>query len=161
MKLSIYPVTVFMFLILLMTGCSDSKNQERMANELMELDIEFARRSVEIGSHEAFLEYIDDSCVLLRPNREPVIGRKMIEDMFSKPDTSFTLKWAPLFADISDSYDLGYTYGTYTIEMDSPEGSLVTKEGTYVTIWKKDKDGNWKFVLDTGNQGLGKKNVEK
>jgi ketosteroid isomerase-like protein len=55
---------------------------------------------------------------------------------------------------------MGYTYGIYTVEMDSPEGTVVTKEGTYATIWKKDKDGNWKFVLDTGNQGLGKKNGE-
>ena len=44
--------------------------------------------------------------------------------------------------------------------MDSPEGEEVTREGTYVTIWKKDADGNWKFVLDTGNQGLGVKNEE-
>jgi ketosteroid isomerase-like protein len=50
---------------------------------------------------------------------------------------------------------------TKTLQMfSSPEGTLVTREGTYVTIWKKGQNGNWKFVLDTGNQGLGKKNVE-
>ena len=26
--------------------------------------------------------------------------------------------------------------------------------GTYVTIWQKQTDGSWKFVLDTGTQGL-------
>ncbi len=128
-----------------------------MIGELMEVDRDFARLSLEIGAHESFLAYIDDSCVLLRPNRPPVIGRKMIEEMYSKPDTSFTLKWEPLFADIAESGDLGYTYGIYTVEMDSPEGNSVTKEGTYVTIWKKDGNGKWKFVLDTGNQGLGNK----
>lgn len=131
-----------------------------MAEELMEIDREFARQSIAQGSHESFLMYIDDSCVLLRPNRAPVIGRKKIEEMYSKPDTSFTLNWEPLAADISKSGDLGYTYGIYTVVMDSPEGNVVTKEGTYVTIWKKDQHGNWKFVLDTGNQGLGKKNGE-
>jgi ketosteroid isomerase-like protein len=80
--------------------------------------------------------------------------------MFSKPDTSFILSWEPLFADISKSNDLGYTYGVYKVQMDSPEGSTVDKEGTYVTIWKKDKNGDWKFVLDTGNQGLGPDNGE-
>lgn len=131
-----------------------------MAKELMAIDREFARQSIAQGAHESFLMYIDDSCVLLRPNRAPVIGRNKIEEMYSKPDTSFTLIWEPLSADISKSGDLGYTYGIYTVEMDSPEGNSVTKEGTYVTIWKKDQHGNWKFVLDTGNQGLGKKNGE-
>ena len=123
----------------------------------MAVDRDFARLSLEIGAHESFLAYIDDSCVLLRPNRQPVIGRKKIEEMYSKPDTSFTLKWEPMFAEIAESGDLGYTYGIYTVEMDSPEGNSVTRDGTYVTIWRKDANGNWKFVLDTGNQGLGKK----
>jgi ketosteroid isomerase-like protein len=84
-----------------------------------------------------------------------VVGRKKIEEIYSKPDTSFSLSWEPLNADISSSGDMGFTYGIYTIHMDSPEGDKVTKEGTYVTIWKKNKAGEWKFVLDTGNQGLG------
>jgi ketosteroid isomerase-like protein len=28
--------------------------------------------------------------------------------------------------------------------------------GTYISIWKKQSDGNWKFVLDSGNEGVGK-----
>jgi len=160
MKSSIWFAIVLTPLILLLAGCDDAKRHERKVNELMELDRAFAALSVEKGAHESFLAYIDESCVLLRPNRNPLIGRKKIEEIYSSSDTSFTLKWEPLFADISGSGDLGYTYGIYTVEMDSPEGNLVTKEGTYVTIWKKDQTGNWKFVLDTGNQGLGKKKGE-
>jgi ketosteroid isomerase-like protein len=160
MKSLTWILTTLLLFILVQTGCDHSCRQKRMASELIELDREFARQSVEMGAHDSFLAYIHDSCVLLRPNRTPVIGRQKIEEMFSTPDTSFTLNWEPLFADISASGDLGYTYGIYTIEMDSPEGTLVKKEGTYATIWKKDQDGNWKFVLDTGNQGLGKKNGE-
>jgi ketosteroid isomerase-like protein len=155
MKYLVHQLVLMILFILLLAGCSEKKKQDRMANELIEVDREFARQSVEKGSHHSFLMYIDDSCVLLRPNRLPVIGRQKIEEMYSKPDTSFTLNWEPLFADISESGDLGYTYGTYTVQMDSPEGKSVTMEGTYVTIWKKDKNGDWKFVLDTGNQGLG------
>jgi ketosteroid isomerase-like protein len=160
MKSLTWFTIVLLLLTLIQTGCDLAGRQKRMANELMEIDREFARVSVEKGANESFLAFIDDSCVLLRPNRTPVIGRQKIEEMFNSPDTSFTLNWEPLYADISKSGDIGYTYGIYKIEMDSPEGAAVTKEGTYVTIWKKDKNGNWKFVLDTGNQGLGKKNGE-
>lgn len=155
-SLSWFQVVLFL-IILVFNSCDDAKRHEKMVKELMEIDREFARQSVENGSHSSFLAYIDDSCVLLRPNRAPVVGRNKIAEMFSTPDTSFTLNWEPSFANVAISGDLGYTYGIYNIEMDSPEGTVVTKEGTYVTVWKKDKDGKWKFVLDTGNQGLGKK----
>jgi ketosteroid isomerase-like protein len=130
-------------------------------NELYEVERRFCDLSAEKGAHEAFLTFIDDSCALLRPNRYPVIGKEKIKDLFNKPDKSYTLSWEPKFADISSSGDLGYTFGIYQVKMDSPEGQIVTKEGTYVTIWKKNQNGEWKFVLDTGNQGLGMSNSEK
>jgi ketosteroid isomerase-like protein len=39
------------------------------------------------------------------------------------------------------------------MEYDSYNG-IVVYQGTYTTFWKKDKKGKWKFVLDTGNDGL-------
>jgi ketosteroid isomerase-like protein len=143
------------------SGCSNAGKHDQELKELMKVDLEFSDLSVKLGSHTAFLSYIDDSCVLLRPNRLPVVGREKIEEMFSKPDTSFTLTWVPISGEISQSGDLGFTYGIYTIHMDDPEGHAVTKDGTYVTVWKKDKQGKWKFVLDTGNQGTGKKYEEE
>lgn len=160
MKTSIYTFATLIMPVLILISCDDFKGQKSQKQELLDIDMEFSKSSVEQGSHTAFLDYIDDSCVLLRPNRNPIIGKDKIKEMFKSPDTSFSLVWDPLGADIAESGDLGYTYGIFRIEMDSPEGTVVTKEGTYVTIWKKDEKGNWKFVLDTGNQGLGKKNGE-
>jgi ketosteroid isomerase-like protein len=160
MKFHTWHSAALLFLILFQTGCDKESKYKRMSNELLEIDRAFARLSIEKGANQAFQYYIDDSCVLLRPNRNPILGKQKITEMFSASDTSFTLNWDPLNSNISSSGDLGYTYGIYKVEMDSPQGRQVTKEGTYVTIWKKDHDGNWKFVFDTGNQGLGKKNGE-
>ncbi len=158
---SIRLFTLSISIILLLISCNKAERHDRIVRELMDLDRKFSVESAEKGSNKAFLAYIDDSCVILRANRMPVVGRQKIEELFSKPDTSFTLTWEPLSAVVSESGDLGYTYGIFKVEMDSPEGNLVTKEGTYATIWKKDREGNWKFVLDVGNQGLGKKTAEK
>ena len=160
MKSAISVLTLVILTILVLPGCKPANNRERARKELIEVDLEFARRSISDGPNYAFLNFIDDSCVLLRPNRLPVVGREKIEEMFRNPDKSFTLDWQPMFAEASESGDLGYTYGIYTIQMDSPEGNIVTKEGTYVTIWKKGKDGKWKFVLDSGNQGIGTNSEE-
>ena len=59
----------------------------------------------------------------------------------------------PLDASVSDSKDLGYTYGVWQLtSLDS------MRQGTYVTIWKKNQNGVWKYVLDAGNEGIG--NIE-
>jgi ketosteroid isomerase-like protein len=160
MKALSTKIALASLLFIAFSGCRHSVDYKVLTRELIERDKEFARESVAKGSHSAFLAFIDDSCVLLRPSKMPVIGRQKIIEMFSTPDTSFTLNWEPLYADVAESGDLGYTYGIFTVEMDSPEGELVTKQGTYCTIWKKNKDGEWKFVLDTGNQGIGPKKEE-
>ena len=99
---------------------------------------------------KAFLEYIDNEGVLLRSERLPIIGADAVDFISSVNDSLFTLTWSPRGGDIARASDMGYTYGTYEMQI----GDSLHK-GTYVTIWKKQPDGNWKFVLDSGNEGTG------
>jgi len=104
------------------------------------------------GLKEAFLAYGDDSMVLLRPNSNP-LKAAMARDHLNKNDFGpNVLSWEPLDADIAASGDLGYTYGIYTVHL--PDSTIL---GTYATVWKKNLNGQWKFVLDVGNEGLSKK----
>ena len=101
---------------------------------------------------KAFLFYIADDGVLLRNNSFPEKGKETLAKRFSgRTDTTFILSWEPLFEKISECGDLGYTYGLHT-STDKLTGEITG--GTYITIWQKQKDGSWKFVLDTGTQGL-------
>ena len=61
------------------------------------------------------------------------------------------LTWKPAKALIAQSVELGYTYGFWTIIAQND-----TSRGTYLTIWKKNAMSEWKFIADTGNEGLGK-----
>lgn len=136
--------------ILLLSVASCKPNIEQLKKEIMQVDIDFSNRSIEKGMHSAFLEYIDNNGVILRDNSMPIIGRDTIAKIYSlKSDTNFVLEWKPLYADIAKSGEIGYTYGIWTLTADTNKF-----QGTYVTIWKKNKDGKWKFVLDTGNDGL-------
>lgn len=56
-----------------------------------------------------------------------------------------------MFEKISASGDMGYTYGIHT-NTNKKTGEIT--KGTYVTIWQKQPDGSWKFVLESNNQGL-------
>jgi ketosteroid isomerase-like protein len=104
------------------------------------------------GMFRAFLSYIADDGVILRDNSYPDKGKSSLQARFEgRSDTSFILTWEPLFELIAESGELGYTYGIHK-NLDKNTGEVTS--GTYVTIWHKQPDGSWKFILDSGTQGL-------
>lgn len=130
---------------------------EQEKQKLLQVDVDFSNYSKLYGVNKAFLKYVAENGVLLRQNHYPIVGYDKVKEFFQNPDTSFTLTWLPDFADVAISGELGYTYGIYKLQVTDDKGQPVIYNGTYVSIWKKDREGNWKFVLDSGNSGLEKK----
>ena len=120
---------------------------------MLEADRAFSRLCEEKGMKQAFLEYIDSNGVLLRPNHLPLLGADAIDFLIQQNDSAFTLKWEPRTGTVARSGELGYTYGIYELKPGTKDTIIY---GNYVSIWKKQSDGKWKFVLDTGNEGIGK-----
>jgi len=118
--------------------------------ELLNIDKAFSALCEEKGMNNAFIHFVAEDSVMLRPNSLPVIGKTKIENLFKGDGNNLHFTWEPLYADVAKSGDLGYTYGIYEIF----SGQTIHK-GTYVSVWKKDDNGDWKFVLDSGNEGLG------
>ena len=148
-----FNIMLFVFIIYLILNLSCSnKSSGSEEGILLKTDRDFSDMSVKEGMFKAFLAYVADDGVVLRDNSFPDIGKSSMEKRFSgKYDTTFILSWEPLFEKISKGGDLGYTYGLHT-NTDKKSGEIT--KGTYVTIWQKQQDGSWKFVLDTGTQGL-------
>jgi ketosteroid isomerase-like protein len=142
---------VFIIILILILSCVKSiKNQQ--AGILIQTDREFSAMSVKAGMFKAFLFYIAQDGVILRDNSFPSKGKESLKERFAgKSDTSFILSWEPVYEKISECGDIGYTYGIH-INTDKATGEKT--RGTYITIWQKQSDGSWKFVLDTGTQGL-------
>ena len=129
-------------------------HMDSLRNDLLQTDLAFSQLSEQKGRNAAFVSYAAEHATLLRPFSMPVTGKDTIEKLLSTyPDTSYTLTWVPIRADVAHSGELGFTYGTYSLNIKN----IGKEEGTYCTIWKKDKNHSWKFVLDTGNEGLNSK----
>jgi len=152
-KKNAFNITLFVFIIIQFLIISCTKNiKESEKGVLLRTDRDFSAMSVKEGMHKAFLFFIADSGVLLRDNSFPLKGKDSLTTLFLKSsDTSFTLTWEPVFEKLAKSGDLGYTYGIFTARIKNTGES---SGGTYITIWEKQKDGTWKFVLDTGTEGL-------
>jgi len=148
-----FNITLFVFIIILFIILSCAKSTKNpLTGILLQTDCAFSAMSLKEGMFKAFLYYISEDGVILRNNSFPSKGKEKLREYFSvKSDTGITLSWEPVFEKISESGDLGYTYGIHT-STNKLTGEIT--KGTYVTVWQRQTDGNWKFVLDTGTQGL-------
>lgn len=120
--------------------------------EMMATDSAFAKMSLEKGAHAAFLAYMTDDVRLFDGDHPPIIGRRAVEAYYAKnPDPPGSkLIWKPIEADASAAGDFGYTRGTWVFAARDEKGKDVKVTGYYVTGWKRQADGKYKFNLDIG-----------
>lgn len=89
---------------------------------------------------DAYLAAVDDEATILRSRAVP--GKKEImRSVLTGANTS--LKLTPLKADVSDSGDLGYTYGQYELR----DNNNPKESGYYAHMWKRNANGDWKIVV--------------
>lgn len=143
--------------VLMLSACLSRRNKETKADafakmEMMEADRKFSKMSEEKGMKAAFIEYLDSNGVLLRPGHLPISGADAVDFLIQQNDAEYTMTWEPRNGFIAKSGELGYTYGIYALR---PSVKDTVIYGTYVSIWKKEKGGTWKYVLDSGNEGIG------
>lgn len=98
----------------------------------------------------------DDQGSLLWPNAPRATGKsdiaKATTSAFAIPD--FKLEWHPDQIAVARSGELGYTSGTYTWTFKDASGKPASDKGKYLTVWKKQRDGSWKVLLDMFNTDL-------
>jgi ketosteroid isomerase-like protein len=147
--------TIYAFCVLFTLSVSSCRKQQPvdLAKSVADADRYYSALSLEKGRNAAFLAMFDSAGVTLAPHKYPIEGYVAIKKiLLSRSDTTYTLTWEPRFAKVAASGELGYTYGTY--KLTSRATKSLIQEGTYTTIWHKNAQGEWKALLDTGNEGL-------
>jgi len=120
-------------------------------DSLLNTDREFNVLAGEKGFVEAFLQYMDDGAIIFPAGSEPITGREKIRKHLAEGSEGATLTWKPAKAEVAASSDLGYTYGTSEYRFTDKDGKTSFHYGKYVTVWKRQSDGRWKFIIDIGN----------
>lgn len=142
-SLTLICTMMFMIATLAQDSNSTSALQSMVATERA-----FAQASLDQGTRPAFLAYIAEDGILFRPT--PVNGKKWLqENPLPASDKRPLLAWQPVFADIAISGDLGYTFGPWEFKPDIKDEKPAAY-GHFATVWKKQSDGSWKFVIDHG-----------
>src|SRR5882724_746370 len=115
---------------------------------LVDTERAFARAAEEKGTRPAFIEFIADDGILFRP--APVKGKQwLIDNPLPPSDKRALLSWQPSFAEVAHAGDLGYTTGPWQYK-DDVHDAKPSAFGNFITVWKKQADGSWKFAADLG-----------
>lgn len=135
---------------LLCISCNRS-NEYQIAEakkEIVNTELSFNKMAKEKGIAEAFYFFAADSAVINRSSHL-LSGKDSIRTHYQNNRyKNVSLSWNPDFVDVAASCDLGYTYGKYTFIVTDSTGKKDTSNGYFHTVWKKQKNGDWKFVWD-------------
>ena len=110
-------------------------------SELLRADSAFAALSVTSGAKNAFLAFAAEEAMSFGGGTQMTQGRQAIGAGFDGFPVGAVLEWWPVAAEIAPSGDLGCTVGEATI-------ASLNHYSKYLTIWRRQPDGTWKFVAE-------------
>jgi ketosteroid isomerase-like protein len=129
-------------------GFGQRAPQKSPLQAMVDTERAFAKMSEDQGTRPAFMAFIADNGILFRPRA--VKGKQwMTEHPVPPADKRPLLSWYPAIAGMSRAGDLGYTTGPWEFKDDIHDAKPVAW-GHFLTVWKKQPVGDWKFVIDLG-----------
>ena len=124
--------------------------------DILAADKAFSEMSIAKGAHAAFLAFMADDVRLFEGDHPPLIGKAAAAEYYARDEKSDPgyaaqrLEWTPVEADTSPDGVLGWTRGTWIFAVKKPDGTPLKVTGYYVTEWRRQANGAYKFVLDIG-----------
>jgi len=136
-------VLCMIFISLTVTNSVAAQSYQAALAEVVAAENRFADYASENGTRAAFIEFAASDGFVFGQKPENA------KEVWQKRQPNATLLvWRPAWADVSADGTLGYTTGPWAFSRNKTDAP--TAWGEYFTIWKKQADGSWRFVLDLG-----------
>jgi ketosteroid isomerase-like protein len=143
--------TLFFFLLFSVSAYGNAQT----ANEQLELaERDFQRATLERGV-DGWNSFFADSGAQLQNTSRIVRGHAAIKELMGEFLASKTerLIWWPVSREVGASGDMAYTFGASGVVSADSTGQLtIAGRGTYLTVWRKQRDGRWLVTADMGGQ---------
>jgi ketosteroid isomerase-like protein len=143
---------LMLFSYLLLSSCNSKteiQSQDALKAAIFKAENDFKNLSQTKGIAIAFYTFADDNAVIKRENDTIIRGKENIKKYYSNPkfEKAF-VTWKPDFVEVSKDGEMAYTYGKYVWTFKDSLGNKKDFKGLFHTVWKKQKDGTWKYVWD-------------
>jgi uncharacterized protein (TIGR02246 family) len=140
------------FAVLFSTFPTFAADMDKNAKEIAKLDDDWSKAAAARDVDKVASFYADDA-IAYPPNEPAANGREAAKKVWAAyfAEPTFKISWKTTHAEVAKSGDIGLTTGTYEDSFKGPDGKMVSENGKYVCIWKKQKDGSWKATNDIWN----------
>lgn len=144
-------LSVKVLLIFVLAGCQGPPSPEQLEEwkaEIRAVEKAFNDMAQEEGLIKAFEYYAAEDGVIRR-SKKVLKGKQAIREWYEKDvRPNETLTWTPTFVDVSQSGDMAYTYGDFVFTYPDTSGTMKENKGIFHTVWKRQANGEWRFVWD-------------
>ena len=129
---------------------SAAVDKQQLKQEVAALEDQFCRMAKEKGILAAFQHFAAPDVAFIDTDPRQFRGPAAVLQRMGPDKPGVSLTWSAAFTDVSDDGTLAYNYGRYELHAPGPDGKEVTRTGWFLTIWKRQPDGSWRYVMDNG-----------
>lgn len=134
----------------LVTLASAAVDQAKLKEELAAMEDQFCAMAKEKGILAAFQHFAAPDVAFIDTDPRQFRGPAAVLQRMGQDKPGVSLTWSASFTDVSADGTLGYNYGRYEFRAPGPDGKEVAHTGWFLTIWKRQPDGTWRYVMDNG-----------
>src|SRR5690242_15500209 len=105
---------------------------------------------------EKTIAFYSHDAIVFPPNATRAATKEAIRNawkaMFASP--GFVITWRPTKVRVGKSGEMAWVSGTYDSTVNDQSGKPINHGGTYLEVWEKQTDGNWKCAADMWNSDV-------
>ncbi len=140
-------LSVLSFLAPVVPAATDKAQLKR---ELAAMEDAFCAMAKDQGLLAAFEHFAAPDVSFLDTDPRKWRGPEAVRQRMGPDQPGVSVTWSASFTDVSDDGTLGYNYGRYEWRAPGADGKAALHTGWFLTIWKRQPDGTWRYVMDNG-----------
>ena len=151
-SLSISPALVLAGCVIVNNSAGRALPRVTAEQQLFQADRAFAD-ATHAGGIDGWMSFFAPDAVRIKYGGGMAKGYDAVRLMDTPfiSDSTITLNWQPLEAHVFQHGTAGITIGTsQVVTRTGPNAGQVTYRGRYTTLWRRESDGTWKVIMDTG-----------
>jgi ketosteroid isomerase-like protein len=127
-----------------------SSGRESLKAEVAGMEDAFCAMAKVKGLRAAFEYFAAPDVAFIDTDPRKFRGLAAVRKRIGTDTPGASLTWSAMFTDVSDDGTLGYNWGRYEWRGPGPDGVPMIRGGFFLTIWKWQPDGSWRYVMDSG-----------
>lgn len=125
-------------------------HKEALKTELARMEDAFCAMAKEKGILAAFEYFAAPDVAFVDTDPRRFRGLAAVRERMGPDQPGVSVTWSAMFTDVSDDGTLGYNWGRYEWRSPGADGKERVRTGFFLTIWKRQPDGTWRYVMDNG-----------